>query len=178
MLTQKLLKQGYVAPKLRSSHQKLYTRHHDLVNRYEISISQMTMVLLLCIIYVDVFFPLSLPRLLSNLTIYMSNTAEFLWDTTAYSSRVPEFTPDTLVGVRIVMSAPISAYKRCSVRLYHQLFVERLMSYYVICVYLRIVMFNTYCVGFFLVCLCLVSCVPNVASVSGLSIFDCPLGIL
>ena len=36
-----------------------------------------------------------------------------------------------------------------------------------------------FCVGFFcFVCLRPVSCVPNVASVSGLSILDCPFGFL
>ena len=47
LLTQKLLNQGYVAPRLNSSLQKFYGRHHNLVDRYEISISQMTMNLLL-----------------------------------------------------------------------------------------------------------------------------------
>jgi hypothetical protein len=60
---QKLLKQGYVAPRLKSLLQKLYGHHHNLVDRYEISISQMTMDLLL---YVDFFFLLSLPRLLPD----------------------------------------------------------------------------------------------------------------
>jgi hypothetical protein len=46
LLTQKLLKKGYVATRLKSL-QKLYGRHHNLVDRYEISISQMTMNLLL-----------------------------------------------------------------------------------------------------------------------------------
>jgi hypothetical protein len=46
-LTKMLLKQSYVAPKLKSSLQKLYGRHHDLDDCYEISISQMTMDLLL-----------------------------------------------------------------------------------------------------------------------------------
>jgi hypothetical protein len=39
LLTQKLLKQGYVAPRLKLSLQIFYCRHHDLVDRYEISIS-------------------------------------------------------------------------------------------------------------------------------------------
>ena len=43
LLTQKLLKQGYVASRLKSLLHKLYGSHHDLVDRYEISISQMTM---------------------------------------------------------------------------------------------------------------------------------------
>jgi hypothetical protein len=33
LLTQKLLKQGYVAPRLKSSLRKLYSRHHNLVDR-------------------------------------------------------------------------------------------------------------------------------------------------
>ena len=38
LLTQELLKQGHVAPRLKSSPQKFYGRHHNLVDRYEISI--------------------------------------------------------------------------------------------------------------------------------------------
>ena len=38
--------QCYVAPRLKSSLQRLYCRHHNLVGRYEISTSQMTMDLL------------------------------------------------------------------------------------------------------------------------------------
>ena len=44
-----LLKQGYVAPMPKSSLHKLYGRHHNLVDHYEISISQITF-------YVDVYF--------------------------------------------------------------------------------------------------------------------------
>ena len=48
LLTQKLLQQGHIAPRLMSSLQKFYNRHHhNLVDRYEILISQMTMDLLL-----------------------------------------------------------------------------------------------------------------------------------
>jgi len=43
LLTQNLLKQGYVATRLKSSLQKFDGRHHNLVDRYKISISQMTM---------------------------------------------------------------------------------------------------------------------------------------
>jgi hypothetical protein len=39
-LTQKLQKQGYVAPRLLSSLKRLYGRHHVLIDRYEISASQ------------------------------------------------------------------------------------------------------------------------------------------
>jgi hypothetical protein len=47
----------------------------------------------------------------------------------------------------VVMSVTISAKKRCVVRLYLQLFVGCLI--YVICVCLRIVVSNAYCVAFF-----------------------------
>ena len=60
----------------------------------------------------------------------------------------------------VLMSVTISAYKRCSVRLYLQLFVGGLMSFYVIGVCLRIVQ-----------CFSSSQCVPNVAIFSGLSIF-------
>jgi hypothetical protein len=61
---------------LKSVLQKFYGYDHNLVDRYEISTSQMTMELLL--FNVDVFFSLSLPRLLPDLTVYMSNTAGVL----------------------------------------------------------------------------------------------------
>ena len=73
LLTQKLLKQGYVAPRLKLSLQIFYCRHHDLVDRYEISISQMTIGS--SPLYVD---PLSPTKLLSDLTMRMSNTAGLL----------------------------------------------------------------------------------------------------
>ena len=36
---QKMLKQGYIAPRLKSSLQKFYGRHHNLVDRYKIFIA-------------------------------------------------------------------------------------------------------------------------------------------
>jgi hypothetical protein len=41
LLTKKLLNQGYVVPKLQSSLLKFYGRHHDLVDRYDKTVSQM-----------------------------------------------------------------------------------------------------------------------------------------
>ena len=86
----RLLKQGYVVHRAESSLEKLYGRHHNLVDRYEISISQMTMDRF----YVDAFFPLSLPILLPDLTVcYLSNTADVLSAArTAYPLRATEFT--------------------------------------------------------------------------------------
>jgi hypothetical protein len=71
--------------------------------------------------------------------------------------------------LRIVMSATISAYTQCSIRLYLQLFVWGIMSYLrYLC--LRKVVCDTYCIVFLFSLSS--SCVPNVASFSGLSISD------
>jgi len=43
LLKQKVFKQAYVTLRLKSSLQKLHGRHHELVDSYEISISQMIM---------------------------------------------------------------------------------------------------------------------------------------
>ena len=42
LLTRKLLNQGFLLVKLKSSLWKFYGRHHDFVDRYGISVSQMT----------------------------------------------------------------------------------------------------------------------------------------
>jgi hypothetical protein len=42
LLTRKLLNQGFLLVKLKRSHRKCYGRHHDWVDRYGISVSQMT----------------------------------------------------------------------------------------------------------------------------------------
>jgi hypothetical protein len=42
LLTRKLLNQWFLLVKLKSLLRKFYSRHHDLVDRYEISVSQMT----------------------------------------------------------------------------------------------------------------------------------------
>ena len=42
LLTRKLLNQGFILVKLKSSLRKFYGRHHDLVDRYGIYVSQMT----------------------------------------------------------------------------------------------------------------------------------------
>jgi hypothetical protein len=48
--------------------------------------------------YIDVFFTLSLPRLLSDLTVYVSNTGVCLIrGRNCLHSRAPEFTPGVLV---------------------------------------------------------------------------------
>jgi len=42
LLTRKLLNQGFLLVKLKSSRRMFYGRHHDMVDRYGISVSQMT----------------------------------------------------------------------------------------------------------------------------------------
>ena len=42
LLTMKLLNQGFLLVKLKSSLRKFYGHHHDLVNRYGTPVSQMT----------------------------------------------------------------------------------------------------------------------------------------
>jgi hypothetical protein len=42
LLSRKLLNQGFLLVKLKSSLRKCYGRHHDLIDRYGISVSQMT----------------------------------------------------------------------------------------------------------------------------------------
>ena len=42
LLTRRLLNQWFLLVKLKSLLRKFYSRHHDLVDRYEISVSQMT----------------------------------------------------------------------------------------------------------------------------------------
>jgi hypothetical protein len=65
LLTQKLLKQGYVALRLKSSQSDWRLQNIHISNDN----GSFTF-------YVDVFFPLSLPRLLPDLTVYMSNMAD------------------------------------------------------------------------------------------------------
>ena len=78
-----------------------------------------------------------------------------------------------------VMSATISTYKRCSVRLYLQLFVRNFMSY------LRYLSLLAYSGVQYILCCKKISLslrpvlsVPNVASFSRLSILGCSFGFL
>jgi len=51
-MTQTLPKEGYVGPRLKSLLQKLFGRHHDLVDRYEISLGMFSF-------YVDFFLSIT-----------------------------------------------------------------------------------------------------------------------
>ena len=75
-------KEGYVGPRLKSLLHKFFDHHHDLVDRYEISLGTFTF-------YVDIFLPLSLSRLL-----YMNNTMGVLLEAgNDYGSRAHGFNP-------------------------------------------------------------------------------------
>jgi hypothetical protein len=75
---QKLIKQGYVVPRMDSLLQELYGRHDDLVDRYEIFISQNDNGSFP--FYVDCLFPPSPTGVLPDFTvyIYMSSMVDVL----------------------------------------------------------------------------------------------------
>jgi hypothetical protein len=132
LLTQKILKQGCVTPRLKKSLQKFYCRDHELVDLYEISTSQMTMDISPCI-----YFFLSYitdTRLLPDWTI---------WKTWQVKGK--------LLTLRDHMDSHPGFWW----------------------VYMLLIFFNL-----FLFCLRTISCLPDVASVSGLSIIDFSFGFL
>ena len=61
ILTNKLLKQGFVAERLKSSLQKFLGRHHELVDRYETSVSHICVQTYICI-SINNFVPPSAPE--------------------------------------------------------------------------------------------------------------------
>jgi hypothetical protein len=158
--------------------QNVYGRHHNLTDRYEISISQMTMDLLLCI-YMFSFLYHCYDFYWTWLYIYELHDGRIIRSINclpfASTGVNPRFflcfllcCPIMYVSLRsefrVMKSVTISAL--CLFRLYFQLFVGGLMS----CLrYLCIVMSYTYCVVFSS------SCVP---SFSGLSICDWPVCVL
>jgi hypothetical protein len=79
---------------------------------------------------------------------------------------------------RVVMSVTISAYKRCSVRLYPQSFVGGFVSYLQYLYWFAYSGVQHISLCFCLFYLRLMFCVPNVTSFSVLAVFDCPFCIL
>ena len=135
----------------------------NLVDRYGISISQRIMDLFP--FNVDVFFPLSLPRLFSDLTEYRSNTTDVSQEAgIAYFSRAPEFTTDFLLGsmlplcqcYRFLCLYVLSSVLLCALRFPHEKDVRSVFTscclqegsgLYVICVCLLTVL-NIFCLLF------------------------------
>ena len=147
LLTQELLKQDYVAPRLKSSLQKLYGRHHNVVDHYEMSISQITM---------DLYF---LCRcFLSSITAMRFTGLDCIPPGFWMGSMLLIFLVFCVVLLCVLTSwAPCCGVrsdfrkKRCSVHFYLQLFA--------ICVCFRKVVSSTYCVVFlFFFLLCSLSC--------------------
>ena len=89
LITRKLLNQGFLLVKLKSSLRKFFGRHHDLVDRNGISVSQMTTDCSTC----RKHFPI-----LSSLTTYyrvcnqINTTGAISGEGTTYHTGAPEFT--------------------------------------------------------------------------------------
>jgi len=96
LLKRKLLNQGFLLVNLKSSLRKFYGRHHDLVDRYGISVSQMTM---------DMFHLsyFSHSWLITGFVSKLTRRVPLVWAGTAYHSRAPTFTP-VFSGVRVTRS--------------------------------------------------------------------------
>ena len=57
IITRKLLNRGFILVKLKSSFRKFYGHYHDLINRYGISVSQMTTWYFPFVVFTIRFFP-------------------------------------------------------------------------------------------------------------------------
>ena len=88
-LSQKLLGQGYVQPLLLSSLQKLYGRHHDIIERYEVWVSQMRINIFRLYFSPDIITGIdsTLDWLIYNVTGVVYGAGH------AYPSKAPDVTP-------------------------------------------------------------------------------------
>ena len=69
-LSQRLLGRSYVQPFLLSSHQKLYGRHHDIIERYEVSVSQIRIYIFRFNVSPDLTLPDFTPPWIDSLTMW------------------------------------------------------------------------------------------------------------
>ena len=90
LLTRKLLNQRFLLVKLMSLLQRFYCRHHDLVDRYGISVSQMTTICSTCRKHFPVVSSFMTYHLVCN---YINTTGATSGTSTAYTSEAHEFTP-------------------------------------------------------------------------------------
>ena len=106
LLTRKLLNQGFLLVKLNSLLRKIYGRHHDLVERYGISVSQMTMDMF-HLLYHSRSFPHSLliTRFASRLTRRVSLVDHELLTLPDHLSSPPVF-----CGVRVTRYLDLCVY--------------------------------------------------------------------
>jgi hypothetical protein len=114
LLTRKLLNQGFLLVKLKSSLQKCYGRHHDLVDRYGISVSQMTTDMF-HLSYTSQFFPHS--RLITGFV-------------TRLTRRVPLVEQELLILPEHLSSPPVFSGVRVTRSLVlYVCFVDRCLSF-------------------------------------------------
>jgi hypothetical protein len=88
--TRKLLNQGFLMAKWKSSFQMLYCRHHDLVDRIGIYVSQMPTICSTCSKHLPVLSSFMTYHRICN---YNNATGVTSGGGNAYPSREPEFTP-------------------------------------------------------------------------------------
>ena len=141
LVTQRLIKPGYVSPRLTTSLQKFYGRHHKIARPCKISKSQMTMdLLLLCRCFLSSITAKTCYRICLYIwvTQRVSYKNQELFTLREHMSSPPDLYVHlftfcvVLIGVSTfwipccdaVMSVTISVWKRCLVRLFLQLFVE------------------------------------------------------
>ena len=114
LLTRKLLNQGFLLVKLKSSLQKCYGRHHDLVDRNGISVSQMTTDMF-HLSYTSQFFPHS--RLITGFV-------------TRLTRRVPLVEQELLILPKHLSSPPVFSGVRVTRSLVlYVCFVDRCLSF-------------------------------------------------
>ena len=95
LLTRKLLIQGFLLVKLKSSLRKFYGCHHDLVDRYGISVSQMTTICSTCRKHFPVLTSFMTYHRVCN---QINTTSDTSGAGIAYPSGSYEFTPDLYWG--------------------------------------------------------------------------------
>ena len=90
LLTRTLLNQGFLLVKLKSTLRKCYGRHYDVVDRYGISVSQMTTDMF----HLSKHFPVISSLMTYHRVCNQINTTDVTSEAgTAYHSGAPEFTP-------------------------------------------------------------------------------------
>ena len=153
----------------KSSLHKMHGRHHNLI---EISLWQW-----IFYFFNEIFFPPSLQNLLPDLPVYMSNTAGVLWEAgTACPSSPPFYVEYVMLFFLLLFCVMRHTFRVpcCDLRcdfciktMFGSSLLPVVCIIYVICVCLRIVVSNIYCVVFWFVS----SFVTCVARFSGLFIF-------
>ena len=97
LLTRKLLKQEFLLVKLKSSLRKCYGCHHDVVDRYAISVSQWSPICSICRKH---FRVLSVFTPYYRVCNYINTTGATSGAGSAGPSGAPEFTP-VISGIRV-----------------------------------------------------------------------------